>query len=60
MKIRIEYEAEIPDISDATYEELDDFVNFEVLGGCLKGGNPYNKAGATIAPDWLTLTWEEA
>jgi len=55
MKIKIEYEAEIPDI-ESTDEEIEEFVRFECgdTGG-MSMKNPFN--GEIIEPIFGTFEW---
>lgn len=60
MKVKIEFEIEIPEI-DATDEELEDFLRFEFNdNGHLSGENPYNKKEVRFSTDPIfgTFDWE--
>lgn len=56
MKIKIEYEVELPDISH-TDDELEAFIRFETGdNGVVFGSNPFYKE--SLEPIFGTLSWE--
>jgi len=58
MKIRIEFEIELPDI-EHTDDELEDFLRFELRdNGHLDGSNPFMAAKADVEPIFGTFEHE--
>jgi len=59
MKIKIEFEIEIPDEIESTDDELEDFLRFRFGdNGVLSGNNPYNKVRINTDPVFGTFDWE--
>lgn len=57
MKIKIEYEVELPDILH-TGDELEAFIRFETGdNGRIESANPF--LGETLEPIFGTLSWEQ-
>jgi hypothetical protein len=57
MKIKIEYEVELPDIRHSE-NELEDFIRFETGdNGRIKSSNPF--LGESLEPIFGTLFWEQ-
>ncbi len=59
MRVRIEFEVEIPDVKH-TEKELEDFLRFEYGdNGVLEGENPFNIANTSVEPIFGTFEVEE-
>ena len=56
MRIKIEFEVDLPDDIEHTDEELEEFIRFE-LGdnGRMNGSNPFN--GMEVEPVFGTFYW---
>ena len=59
MKIKIEFEIELPDDIEHTEDELEEFLRFH-LGdnGKLSGKNPFNVKKCNTDPIFETFDWE--
>jgi len=59
MKVKIEFEVELPDVTH-TFDELEDFLRYEFRdNGSLSGGNPFYKAKIYVAPIFGTFEISE-
>jgi hypothetical protein len=58
MKIKIEFEIELPDI-EHTEDELEEFLRFEYRdNGRLNGMNPFNNIKCNMDPIFGSFEWE--
>lgn len=59
MKVKIEFEVELPNIPH-TFDELEDFLRYEFRdNGSLEGENPFNKARTQVSPIFGTFEVSE-
>lgn len=56
MKVKIEFEAELPDDIEHTEDELEEFLRFEIGdNGAMSGDNPFS--GEIVEPVFGTFMW---
>ena len=55
MKIKVEFEIELPAIANSS--QIEEWLEFELIGGSIDVGNPLSEH--EIVADYMSLVWKQ-